>query len=591
VIKHASLAPLAAVVAALSWLLGAALFLAAYSTGGLGFLERVLFALFLIGLAWLAWPFATALIGLWVMASNRLEREAHAAEPIRSRTALLAPIYNENAAEVLDRLGRMVDAIAEQGAADAFDVFVLSDSTNPQRRANEERALAAFLAERPGARIYYRRRPKNTDHKSGNIAEWVGRWGGAYEFMIVLDADSLMSAETLIELVRRMERRPDLGLLQTPPAPVGSETLFGRFLQFAAAAYAPAFARGLSRVMTRDGVYWGHNAIIRVRAFAALCGLPKLGGKPPFGGPILSHDFVEGALLRRGGYAVEIAADLAGSYETAPPNLAVYAKRDRRWAQGNLQHIRLLAAPGLTLGARLNMFLGAFAYLASPLWLLFLVVAVTHAWIDARVPSVYFPPERTLFPIWNPQPGPASVWLIVLILAMLSTPRLLVVLWLCTRPERRRFGGTLAVIGGFFAELVFSTLLAPVLMALQTKTVFEILLGRDSGWSATDRADGGVAFSTALRMGLWPMALGALLSLAALTTSTLATLWVLPIAAPLLLAPGLIWLTGSRAAGGLARRLGLFLTPSEISPEPILRRREPAAALPAGVAPEPATAG
>jgi membrane glycosyltransferase len=403
--------------------------------------------------------------------------------------------------------------------------------------------------------------------------------------MIVLDADSLMSAETLVELVRRMERRPDLGLLQTPPAPVGSETLFGRFLQFAAAAYAPAFARGLSRVMTRDGVYWGHNAIIRVRAFAALCGLPKLGGKPPFGGPILSHDFVEGALLRRGGYAVEIAADLAGSYETAPPNLAVYAKRDRRWAQGNLQHIRLLAAPGLTPGARLNMFLGAFAYLASPLWLLFLVVAVTHAWIDARVPSVYFPSERALFPIWNPQPGPASVWLIVLILAMLATPRLLVVLWLCTRPERRQFGGALAVIGGFFAELVFSTLLAPVLMALQTKTVFEILVGRDSGWAAAERADGGVAFATALRMGLWPMTLGAILATAALTTSTLATLWVLPIAAPLLFAPGLIWLSGSRAAGGIARRLGLFLTPSELSPEPILLRRPPAAEvqLPAAV--------
>jgi membrane glycosyltransferase len=546
------------------------LFHSAYARGGFGPLESVLFVLFLIGLAWLAWPFATAIVGLWVSISTRSAQD-EARRPIRSPTALLMPIYNEDPDEVLGRLGRMLDALMAAGGCGAFDAFVLSDSTDPARRAAEERALAAFIARRPEWRIYYRRRPRNTGHKSGNIADWVRRWGGAYDFMIVLDADSLMSAETLIELVRRMEHRPDLGLLQTPPTPIGSGTLFGRFLQFAAAAYAPIFARGLSRVLARDGVYWGHNAIIRVHAFAALCGLPELGGKPPFGGPILSHDFVEGALLRRGGYAVEIAADLAGSYEEPPSNIAVYAKRDRRWAQGNLQHLRLLAAPGFTPGARLNMFLGAFAYLASPIWLLFLVTAAAHAWIDARAPSVYFPAGGALFPIWNPQPGPASFWLIALVAAMLAAPRLLCVVWLVLRRERRSFGGRLAVLASWGGELVLSTLLAPVLMALQTRTVAEILLGHDSGWAAADRADGGVAPAAALRLGAWPMAVGLLLGGAALDTSVIATAWVLPLATPLILAPALIWLTGSRRAGRLARRLGLFLTPSEVAPEPILR--------------------
>ena len=69
-------------------------------------------------------------------------------------------------------------------------------------------------------------------------------------------------------------------------------------------------------------------------------------GKPPFGGHILSHDFVEAALLRRGGWAVRMADDLAGSYEDAPPNLIELAARDRRWCQGNLQHARLLGTPG-----------------------------------------------------------------------------------------------------------------------------------------------------------------------------------------------------------------------------------------------------
>jgi membrane glycosyltransferase len=483
------------------------------------------------------------------------------------------PVYNEDCDEVLDRLGRMLDALkaAGAGAIETFDAFVLSDSTDPTRRAEEERALADFIRKRPDWRIYYRRRPRNIGHKSGNIADWVRRWGGAYDFMIVLDADSLMSAETLIELVRRMEHRPDLGLLQTPPTPIGSETLFGRFLQFAAAAYAPIFARGLSRVLARDGVYWGHNAIIRVQAFAALCGLPVLGGKPPFGGPILSHDFVEGALLRRGGYSVEIAADLAGSYEEPPSNIAVYAKRDRRWAQGNLQHLRLLTTPGLTIGARLNMFLGAFAYLASPIWLLFLITAAIHAWIDARAPSVYFPAGRALFPIWNPQPGPASFWLILLVAAMLAMPRLLCVLLLTVRRERLSFGGLLPVVASWCGELVLSTLLAPVLMALQTRTVAEILLGRDSGWTVADRADGGVAPRAAFRLGAWPMALGIILGGAALDTSWVATLWVIPLAVPLILAPLLVWVTGSRKAGRFAKRAGMFLTPSEVAPEPILR--------------------
>ena len=136
-----------------------------------------------------------------------------------------------------------------------------------------------------------------------------------------------------------MEADETLGILQTAPQLIGAATPLARVQQFASRVYGPVLARGLRAWFGNAGNYWGHNAIIRTRAFADCAGLPELPGKPPFGGLILSHDFVEAALVRRGGYAVRMADDLTGSYEQAPPNLIELAARDRRWCQGNLQHI------------------------------------------------------------------------------------------------------------------------------------------------------------------------------------------------------------------------------------------------------------
>ena len=137
--------------------------------------------------------------------------------------------------------------------------------------------------------------PTNIGRKAGNIAEFVRNWGGAYDYMIVLDADSIMSGQSLVTLAQTMDAHPTVGIIQTLPLLAGRETLFARLLQFAVRVSGPMFGSGLTFWQLGESNYWGHNAIIRMRAFADHCSLPRLPGSPPFGGEIMSHDIVEAA--------------------------------------------------------------------------------------------------------------------------------------------------------------------------------------------------------------------------------------------------------------------------------------------------------
>ena len=184
------------------------------------------------------------------------------------------------------------------------------------------------------------------------------RFGGPYEQMIVLDADSLMTGDTLVRLVAAMESNPRVGLIQTFPVMVNATTPFARVQQFAGRLYGPLIAYGLA---------WWHGARQQLLGtqrrhsharFRGIRGLPVLSGPRPIGGHILSHDFVEAALMRRAGWAVLMAPALGGSYEECPPSLTEYAARDRRWCQGNLQHAGVLPARGLHWVTRLHLATG-----------------------------------------------------------------------------------------------------------------------------------------------------------------------------------------------------------------------------------------
>lgn len=341
------------------------------SWNGITVFEAVLVLVYAVLLLWLAGNFWLCVAGAFAMAKRRLAGPESSSGPLvqsaPARTAVLIPLYNENPRDVFARISAMIRSVDEAGGAGVFDFFVLSDSTDPRRYLEEEwrwfdtcRQLGVHDS------LFYRRRDTNAGRKAGNIAEFCRRWGNGYDYMVVLDADSLMSGDALLECVGRMNANPALGLLQTWPRPIGGTTVFARAQQFAAAVAGPLMVHGMAALGGRAGNYWGHNAIIRCHAFIESCGLPRLQGRPPLGGEILSHDFVEAALLVRNGWAVRLDPDIAGSYEQAPPNLVESLRRDRRWCQGNLQHLRVLLARGLHPVSRINLLVGILSFLVAP---------------------------------------------------------------------------------------------------------------------------------------------------------------------------------------------------------------------------------
>src|SRR5581483_2414338 len=279
---------------------------AADGFGRFGGLDALLTALFAILFLWVSFSFWAATFGFLVL----LRRRPPAAEPSPSPahlppTALVMPIHNEDPLRVFANLHAVAQSLAETGHAGAFSIFVLSDTTDPRAWLEEERAWAKLAVDVPAeVRVFYRHRPENTGRKAGNVADFCRRWGGLYRYLIVLDADSLMEGATMVELVRRMEAGPAIGILQAPPRPVARHTFFARLVQFAAHVYGPVFLEGFALWSQCDGNYWGHNAILRLRPFMEHCDLPVLPGDGPLGGEILSQDFVEAALMRRAGYQV-----------------------------------------------------------------------------------------------------------------------------------------------------------------------------------------------------------------------------------------------------------------------------------------------
>jgi membrane glycosyltransferase len=542
-----------------------------FAVNGVTALAIFMLALFLALFAWIALSFTSALAGFCSILGGggcRLGTGADGPLPrLASRTALLMPTYNEQPARTMAGLQAIWESLRGTGAIEAFDLFILSDTTDPTIWVAEE---AGFMALRDCTdahqQIFYRRRPKNLARKAGNIAEWVTRFGGAYQQFLILDADSLMSGGTLVRLVGAMERNPDVGLIQTLPIITGATTLFARLQQFAGRVYGPVIAHGIAWWHGAEGNYWGHNAMIRTRAFAEQAGLPELRGRRPFGGPIMSHDFVEAALLRRGGWAVHMVPGVPGSYEEAPPTLTDLGLRDRRWCQGNLQHIAVLPTHGISNISRLHLLTGIGSYITAPLWLLFILTGILIA-IQARfVQPDYFPQGKSLFPQWPVVDPVRAKWMFVGTMALLLVPKLLGCLAvLLHRHGERRFGAV-RLLGGILFETMLAGLIAPVVMLTQTIDVIAILLGRDSGWNAQRRGDGAIPAHETRRLYSRHTGLGLLLGAGAWAVSLSLALWMLPVVCGLALAIPLALLTSQASSSGLLR------TPEEIRPPPVVAR-------------------
>jgi len=491
-----------------------------------------------------------------------------------TRTALLMPVYNEDPRRVLAGLEAIHGALREAGVGDAFDVFILSDTTDPDAWVREEEAFLALRARAgDGARVFYRRRARNIDRKAGNIADWVRRHGGAYPQFLILDADSVMSADSLIRLAAAMEAHPRVGLIQSLPMIVNGRSLFARMQQFAGRLYGPVIAHGIAFWHGAEGNYWGHNAMIRTAAFAEAAGLPHLPGRKPFGGTVMSHDFVEAALMRRRGWAIHFVPALPGSYEESPPALSDLAIRDRRWAQGNLQHVAVLPARGLHAISRSHLLVGIGSYVTAPMWLLFLVAGVLLSLQARFVLPVYFPSGPALFPNWPVVDPVRAKWVFIGTMGLLLVPKLLA--WgamLLDRAWRRGHGGAARSLVSVLVETVIAGLLAPVTMLTQSVDVVSILLGRDAGWSAQTRDDGSLPIGQVARLYWRHTAFGLAFGVAAFLVSPYLAAWMSPVVAGLALAIPLAAWTARRGAGQALRRLGLLLIPEERDPPAILSR-------------------
>lgn len=504
---------------------------------GLAPSDALMLGLFAPNIAWTAFAAATALCGLVWSRSLALPAMPRDWRP-RRRTAVLIPARNEDAGRLGAGIAALRHDLTRQGLARAVDIFVLSDSGENEAEA-EAAVIDGLAASGFGPPVYYRRRLDNARRKPGNIAEWVARWGAGYAYMLMFDADSRMSAARIGSLIHRMETNPGVGLIQTGVTLTGARSRFARLQQLATRLYGGAFAAGIAGWSGAEANYWGHNALIRVRAFASAAGLPALGGPAPFGGDILSHDFIEAAWLRRAGWAVEIDPDSRGSSEEGPETLAEYAKRDRRWCQGNLQHLRVLfAARGLHPVSRLHLVSGIAGYLAAPLWLGLVLTAVLTGGSAAMV-----------VPLLGA-------------MALIAAQKLAgVAMWLRRGPSRR---ARRVIWRKALGELAASTLLAPIVMVRQTLAVVSVLTGHDCGWKPA-----GAGASRGRALGWLEPAVAAGLGLAVLPGGD--DLWQLamltPILLPLLAAPFVArWLDrvptkARRAPAGGTERPVAYLVP------------------------------
>jgi membrane glycosyltransferase len=538
-------------------------------------LEMVIVAFFGALFGWISIGFWTALAGFWILLFRRDRfsitstlAAGDEALDARARTAIVMPIADEPVERVFAGLRAMYRSLERTGASDHFDFFVLSDTADPRTWVQEEEAWLDWCRAVDGfGRIFYRRRRVRVKRKSGNIADFCRRFGRRYRYMITVDADSVMTGDTIVRLARLMEANPAAGLIQTAPVAVHARTLYARIQQFANHVYGPLFATGMHFWQLGDAQYWGHNAIVRLAPFMKHCSLPRLPGRPPFGGEILSHDFVEAAMLGRAGYSIWLAYDMGGSYEELPSSLLEDLARDRRWAQGNFQHMRLVFVEGLFHVHRALFLNGVFAYVSALLWFCFLALSTVEAVLRAVSEPDYFPSGPSLFPQWPIWRPDWALALLTVTLAILFLPKILSALLVFRRPGGARpFGGAIRFVLSVVLEFLASSLFAPIRMVFHTKFVLTNLIGRIVVWRSPPRGDQETTWREAVRRHGVATVLATAWGVLIYWLNPQYAWWLAPIVGALIVSVPVSVLVSRVRSGALARRWGLFRTPEEGHP-------------------------
>ncbi|MEM9099618.1 MAG: glucans biosynthesis glucosyltransferase MdoH [Pseudomonadota bacterium] len=537
-----------------------------FGAGGWSVADLIIVACFFVGAPWTIMGLWNAIIGLWLLHGRRdglAETAPHLADdlgdgPIASRIAVAMTIRNEDADRAFDRLEEIRRSLNTTGHGKAYDLFVLSDSSDPEIIAAEERSFHLRRAELGGQRTIYRRRMVNTGFKAGNVREFLSNQGRDYDLYLPLDSDSLMSGSTIVRMTRIMEAHPRLGILQSLVVGTPASSAFARIFQFGMRHGMRSFTMGAAWWQGDCGPYWGHNAMIRIKPFRRFCRLPMLPGKPPLGGHVLSHDQVEAVMIRRAGYEVRVMPIESESYEDNPPTLMDFTKRDLRWCQGNMQYWRLLGMRGLRPVSRFQVFAAIMMYIGAPAWMLMTVAACSKLVIgDAGQINIAF-----------------GIAMFFIMFAVSLVPKLIGLLDIALTPGGvARYGGPVRFVSGGLTELIFSILIAPVVAFRVTLFLVGLLFGKAIMWTGQNRDAYQLSWGDAAR-GLWPQTLfGLAMVTAIITLSGWGTVvWALPMATGLIFAIPMAVLTADPRFGSWAQQIGLCAVPDDLVPsEPIAR--------------------
>ena len=521
-------------------------------------IDAILFACFLIGSPWTVLGFWNAVIGLWLLhvESDPVARVApfvaagDSDEPVRLDTAILLTLRNEDPARALKRLRIVKQSLDATGAGEHFSYFILSDTSDAVVAIAEE-AMAHAWALESGAphRVIYRRRTDNAGFKAGNVRDFCTRWGSSFELMLPLDADSLMTGDTILRMVRMMQAYPKLGILQSLVTGMPSKSAFARIFQFGMRHGMRPYTMGSAWWMADCGPFWGHNALVRIKPFIEHCDLPLLSGTGPLSGHVLSHDQVEATLMRRGGFEVRVWPEECGSWEENPPTLADFSRRDVRWCQGNLQYVRLLRLPGLLPMSRFQLAWAILMFLGVPAWTLLIGLLPFKA-LDGE--------EAALFPVTS------AAALYLTFLGMYLSPKLAGFAdVLAESGARLRYGGGLRFLAGAATELLFSFLVGAATTLRITLFMLGLPFGKSATWNGQERDAHRLTWRSAVA-GLWPqLAFGVAVIGSLMAVAPALVGWSLPLTLGYLVAIPFAVVTSGAAMGQILVGTGLCAIPEE----------------------------